>query len=373
MKKRLRAGIVILLVSFIAIAVVFRYFHPGQQTHTRKSAIHVMTVKVILKDAPLFIKAQGSVEASRSVAISPQVTGIIQKIGFTPGENVRVGQLLFQIDPTTYQAALVKAQANLARDQAQLKMIQKDKSRYETLVKKGFVSKQQYEQIQAQFDEQQSTIKLDAAAIQQAQAELNYTRILAPISGKTGNVTIKEGDLVDAAGDNILVTINQLSPVFVNFYLPQSDLALLMQYEKENALKVEIYGGGQKQLLDMGMLSFIDNTVDVNTGTILLKASTPNKKNLLWPGESVIVKLIFTVEKNVLAIPSQAVQMDQNGDFVYVIKNNQAWVTPVNVLRQIGKETFISQGLKQGDEVATVFPPDLNNKSRVVVKAANTE
>ncbi|WP_423062517.1 efflux RND transporter periplasmic adaptor subunit [Candidiatus Paracoxiella cheracis] len=337
----------------------------------RALATSVQVAEVTLKDAPLFVKAQGTVEASRSVAIQAQVTGIIKKIGFTPGQTVKAGQLLFKIDSTTYEAALAKAEANLSKDEAQLQMTQKDSSRYQTLIKKGFISKQQYDQTQAQLNENLSTVKLDKAAIQQNQAKLNYTTILAPISGKTGNVTIKEGDLVNASSDKPLVTVNQLSPIYVDFYLPQADLDTLLKYEKLGTLTVEVYDGGHKKLLDTGKLTFINNTVDANTGTVLLKGSFPNKQGFLWPGESVIVKLIFTVEKNQLAIPSRAVQSDQQGNFVYLIKSNHTIITPVQVLRQLKQTTFIRKGLQPGDQVATVFPPDLENNALVSIIKSN--
>ncbi|MGP3397318.1 efflux RND transporter periplasmic adaptor subunit [Coxiella burnetii] len=367
MKKSTRIGIIAVILCVVVAAVFFRLsrFHLKKPPHSAPTSI--TAAEVIRKAAPLFLTTQGSIEASQSVTIQPQVSGVIKKIGFMPGQLVTVGQLLFEIDPTTYQAALVKAQANLAKDQAQLSATQKDAKRYQSLVKGNFVSRQQYDQIKAQLDEQLSTVKLDEAAIKQSEAELAYTQITAPITGKTGNVTIKEGDLVTSTSTQVLVTINQLKPIFVDFYLPQSYLSQLLQYQQKQKLIVKVYSENNKQLLDTGQLTFIDNTVNSRTGTILLKASMPNKNELLWPGESVRVKLIFAVEQNVLAIPTQAVQSDQKGQFVYLIKNNHAFITPIKVLRQIGKWTFVSNGLKEGDNVATLFPPNLQDKSPVMV------
>lgn len=360
--------IIISILLLIIIAITFRLIHSPTNKHLHQTAASIIVTKVISRSAPLFIKTQGTIEASQSVAIQPQVTGIIKKIGFTAGQEVKTGQLLFEIDPVTYQAALVKTQANLAKDEASLRATEKDKASYELLVKKGFVSQQQYNQIKAQFGEQSSMIKLDKAAILQAQAELNYTQIKAPIDGKTGDITVKEGELVSAPNSKVLVTINQLNPVFVDFYLPQDYLTLLMQYQNKNSsLSVKIYSENQGQLLDTAQLSFIDNTVNSNTGTILLKATAPNKNHLLWPGQSVSVKLIFTIDKNILAIPSQAVQTDQQGQFVYLIKNNQAYITHIKILRQIGHWTFINQGLNQDDLVAITFPPDLQDKSPITI------
>ncbi len=366
MKKSLGITITSLIALAILLAVLLRFIHSHPGIHSHKAHINVKVVTVNTQDSPVYIKTEGRVEASRAVNIQPQITGVIKKIGFTPGQYVQAGQSLFEIDSTTYETALVKTQANLAKDQAQLKIAQKDKMRYQTLIAKGFVSQKEYEQVKAQLTEQNNLVKLDKAAVEQSQAELNYAHIMAPIAGKTGNVLIKEGDLVKSTNTEILVTINQLTPIFVNFYIPQNSLPLLINYQNQHALTVEVYADNSKDILDTGELSFIDNTVNPDTGMILLKASLPNKDNLLWPGQSVTLKLIFTVQKNVLAIPSQAVQTDQGGHFVYLIKNNHALITPIQILRQVQEWTFISKGLEKGDQVATVFPPNLQDNSPVV-------
>ena len=193
-------------------------------------------------------------------------------------------------------------------------------------MKGNFASQQQYDQIKVQLDEQLNTVKFDEAAIKKSEADLTYTQITAPIAGKTGNVTIKEGNLFTSTSTQILVTINQLTPIFVDFYLPQSYLSQLLQYQQKQKLIVEVYSKNNKQLLDTGQFTFVDNTVNSNTGTILLKASMRNKNKLLWPGESLRVKLIFAVEQNLL-----------EGQFVYLTKNNHAFIIPIKVLRQIGK------------------------------------
>jgi len=365
MKKKMIIGAILVSILFTVIAVF--HIRSGSKSHSSRNAMSVVVTKVALKSAPLFIKTQGVVEASKSVMIQPQVTAVIKKIGFIPGETVSEGQALFVLDSATYEATLAKSKAALSKDEAQLKVVQRDQERYQALVKKGFVSKQEYDQVNANVIAQLSTVKSDEALIEQDQAELSYTNITAPIAGKTGNVTVKEGDLVNASSGQALVTINQLNPIYVDFYLPQNDLPVLMRYQNTQPLKVSIYSEDQTQLLDQGELTFIDNTVNANTGTLLLKASLPNKHNLLWPGEAVSVKLYFTVEKNTLAIPSQAIQTDQKGQFVYVIKDNQAYVTPITVLRQIDKWTFISKGLTADNMIATVFPPNLQDKSPVVI------
>lgn len=373
MKKSARATLSIIVLLVIAL-LIFRVIHTYSKNHRhqRNTNLSVVTAEAILKPAPLFITTQGTIDASQSVDIQAQITGIIQKIGFTPGQTVAAGQLLFQLDPTTYQAALAKAQANLAKDQTQLPILQNNERRYQDLLKKGYVSTQDYEQVKALADAQLNIIKSDAADIKTAQAQLDYTHITAPFAGRTGNVTVKQGDLVQPTSTQPLVTVNQLQPVFVNFYITQHDLASLMDYQKQHPLSAMVYSEDRKQLLDTGTLSFIDNAVDPDSGTILLKATMPNKDALLWPGETVNVKLILTVNENQIAIPTQAVQSGQQGQFVYLIKDDRAVITPISVLRQIGSWTFIKEGLTQGDRVAIVFPPDLQNQSPVQVISVAT-
>lgn len=374
--KKSPKTILLIIALIIIVLIVFRLIYSDSHTHThnRNTVSTVITAQATLKPAPLFIKTQGQIDTSQSVTIQPQISGIIKTIGFTPGHRVTAGQLLFQLDSTTYEANLEIAKANLAKDQAQLIITQNNALRYQSLLKTGYASPQDYEQFKAQWDAQLNIVKSDQATVKQMQAELDYTHIIAPFSGKTGNVTVKTGDLVQPSGSQPLVTINQLQPVFVNFYLSQQYLTSLMFYQKKHPLTVMVYSEDKKQLLDTGELTFIDNAVNPDSGSVLVKATLPNKNSLLWPGETVSVKLILTVEPNVIAIPTQAVQTSQNGQFVYVIVNNHALITPITVLRQIGSWTFVSKGLKDGDAVATVFPPDLNNQSPVhVVSAASQQ
>lgn len=353
--QRKEFSVIVILGIIVFAMIIFRMAQSYYLSHrVHNTVLAVVTTTVSTSDSPITVTAQGFVEASRSVDVQSQVSGVIQKIGFHPGDSVQAGQLLFQLDPTTYQA-------NLAKDTAQYEMIKKNYVRYEALVKKGYVSQQQFDQIKAQFIGIENTVKTD-------QAQLNYTRIVAPMPGKTGNVIVKEGDLVSASGNQTLVTINQLSPILIDFYLSQDDLSRLMKYQTENTLRVEIYGPDKHLLSQDGVVSFIDNTVNTNTGTILLKASTPNKSGNLFPGESVIVKLIFAVEKNVLVIPTRAVQVNQTGNYVYMINNNRAMVTPITILRQEGKLTFIKSGLVSGDQIAVIFPPNLTDNAIVKIQ-----
>lgn len=363
-------GVLLLMAVFVTIFHLHRSRAHGR---AQSESVSVNVITATLSSAPLSIKTQGTIEASQSVNVQPQATGILKQILFTPGQEVKAGQLLFRIDASTYKASLAKAQAALDQDQAQLLASKKDISRYQHLLKEGFVSKQDYDQFQAKLSGQEGAVKSDQALVQQYQIELDYTNVVAPIFGKTGNVTVKVGDLINASSTSSLVIINQVTPVFAAFYLPQKNITNLMQYQKIAPLTVNVYTEDQDQLLECGKLTFVDNTLDANTGTLLLKATIPNEHQLLWPGEAVTVELIFTIEKNILTIPSRAVQSDQQGSFVYLIKDNIAHVTPIKILRQMGETTFVSQGLNQNDTVATAFPPDLQDNSPVTVVSSNTK
>lgn len=373
MKKSSKALIVIILVIILLIAFRLILSQSKHHTRNRNAALTVVTAQAVLKPAPLFIKTQGQIDTAQSVTIQPQISGIIKTIAFTQGQMVTAGQLLFQLDPTTYQANLDMAKANLAKDQAQLVIAQNNALRYQSLLKTGYASPQDYEQFKAQWDAQLNIVKSDQANIKQMQAKLDYTHIIAPLSGKTGNVIVKVGDLVQPSGTQPLVTINQLQPVLVNFSVSQQYLPSLMHYQQQ-PLTTMVYSEDNKELLDTGKLTFIDNAVDPNSGTLLLKATLPNQHNTLWPGETVSVKLLLAIEQHTLAIPTRSVQTGQNGQFVYVIANNHALITPITILRQIGAWTYISNGIKDGDVVATVFPPNMHNQSLVhIVSAASQQ
>lgn len=353
MKKVLIISSVI--VIFFVAAVAFRIFQSAEKKHHFVTkAIPIKVITVTSTNYPVFVTAQGTAEASQSVAVQSQVTGIIKKIGINPGAYVTQGQLLFQIDPTKYQTTL-------AKDEAEYHLTKKNFERYSILMKKGFISKVQYDQTKAQLAQDFNTVKFD-------QAQLNYTTILAPIDGKTGNIIVKEGDLATASSKQPLVTINQFSPILVDFYLPQTDLPELMQYQNQNTLRVESYGANNQILAANGRVSFVDNAVNSSTGTILLKATFPNLKNILFPGQSITLKLIFTKKQNTLMIPTRCIQSDEHGNFVYRIINNHAVVTRITVIRQLGSATFIKNGLARGDQVAEIFPPNLTNGSLVKSK-----
>lgn len=343
-----------------------------------------MTAKVQTKSVPINIPAVGTAEAMSTVQVRGQITGQLSQVHFTEGQDVKKGQLLFTIDSRPFEAALQQAQAVLARDTATAKNAEQQHSRYEDLYKRGLIPRDQYETQNASYESLQATLQADQAAVENAKLNLNYTRIVAPMSGRTGALGVHQGDLVRANDTTALVTINQVSPIYVTFSVPGRYLGQIRQFQSKKPLSVQAKGqapvppGAQAQapalptsgqavapgqgatmqappgLIEQGRVSFIDNAVDSTTGTIRLKASFDNRDQGLWPGLFVQVNLSLTEEANSIVVPATAVQPSPTGQYVYVVKPDRtAEVRPVTVSRQFGEEMIIAQGLRDGEEVVT--------------------
>ena len=346
--------------------------------------VPVVTAKVQTKSVPVNIPAVGTAEAMSTVQVRAQVPGQLSQVHFGEGQDVKKGQLLFTIDPRPFEAALQQAEAVLARDTATAKNAEQQHTRYEDLFKRGLIPRDQYETQNASYESLQATLQADRAAVDNAKLNLNYTRITAPMSGRTGALGAHQGDLIRANDATALVTINQVSPIYVTFSVPGRYLGQIRQYQAKKPLAVQARGqapvppGAQAQapplptsaqdvapgqgatmvappgLVEDGRVSFIDNAVDSTTGTIRLKASFDNRDQGLWPGLFVQVSLSLTEEPNSIVVPAAAVQPSPTGQYVYVVKPDRtAEVRPVTVLRQFGEEMVIAQGLRDGEEVVT--------------------
>jgi multidrug efflux system membrane fusion protein len=355
----------------IAIIVVSLGWHFWPTTkHQREiSAVSVKTISVQAKTVPLTLTLPGNVTPAKAVSIKSQIAGTIQHVHFHSGSLVKKGQLLFEIEPASFVAALKQAEANLLQDTAQLQSLKSDLSRYQSLLSKAYVSTQQYEQAQANYNAQVAKVEADKQAVEQAKISLNYTKILAPISGKTGNVAVKRGDLVGVNGNIPLVVINQISPIEVDFYLPQNELGKLYRYQEQHPIRVNVWNEKVSHKLASGQLIFIDNKIDNTTGTLLLKADIKNSKDQLWPGQFVTVEMILTDQENALVIPADAIHSDQQGNFVYTAQNNHAVLTRINVERQNNNTAVIASGLKVGDQVIVIAPPNMINNALIKVEA----
>ncbi len=335
--------------------------------------VPVTAVPADRKDVPLQIKAIGNVEAYNTVSVKSQVSGEISEVFFREGQEVRAGDKLFQIDRRPFEAALRQAESALARDRAQASNAATDAERYSTLSAKGFVSKQEFDSVRTNSEALKAVVQADEAAVENARLQLGYTLIKSPIDGKTGSIQTKKGN-VAKANDLPLVTINQLIPINVSFAVPEQDLAAIKRYRSTGELHVDINipQGGGKPL--HGTLTFIDNAVNTTTGTILLKATSPNADHALWPGQFVEVILNLTTEKNRVLVPTEAVQTGQQGQYVYVIKSDMtAELRNVKPSRVFERWTLIDAGVAPGETVVTDGQLRLVPGAKVELKNAKQE
>lgn len=348
--------------------------------------VPVLTAKVQAKSVPVTIPAVGTAEPLTTVQVRAQVTGQLSEVHFTEGQNVNKGQLLFVIDQRPFQAAVAQAEAVLARDTATANNAQRQRANYEDLYKRQLISRDQYETQMANSQALDATLAADRATVENAKLNLAYTRIVAPISGRTGVLGVHQGDLVRANDATPMVVINQVSPIYVTFSVPGRYLGDIRRYQGQKALIVTAQGqapippGAQAPppqvltpltaqqfapgegatmpvkpgLLEQGRVSFIDNAVDPQTGTIKMKGTFQNADQGLWPGLFVQVTLNLTSDENAIVVPAAAVQPSASGQYVYVVKADRtAEVRPVTVLRQQGEEVVIAKGLAAGEEVVT--------------------
>ncbi len=316
--------------------------------------VPVTIADVVQKTVPVQVRVIGNVEAYSTVGVKPQITGEIMGVHFTEGQDVKKGQLLFTLDPRPFEADLLRAQANLAQDQAKAKNAEVEAHRYTRLVEAGVVAKEQAEQIQTNHEAMVATVKADRAQVEYARVQLLYTKIYSPLEGRTGNLMLHRGNVVKANPDNPMVTINQVNPIYVTFSVPQQVLPEIKQHMAQGKLKVTAIIQGQEDRPEAGTLTFVDNNVDLNTGTIKLKGTFANRERRLWPGQYVNVALTLTEEPNAIAVPTQAIQTGQQGSYVFVVKPDlTAELRPVKVERNIDNQAVIESGLSAGEKVVT--------------------
>jgi multidrug efflux system membrane fusion protein len=316
--------------------------------------VAVLVAPVEQKTVPNQLREVGTVEAYSTVSIKSRVEGHLETIHFKEGDLVKKGQLLFTIDRRTYQAALDQANANLARDVAQAKQAETDEQRYAYLLKFGVGSREQYDQAHAQAASLIAAAAADRAAVESMRLNLAYTEIRSPIDGRTGHLSNHEGDLIKADADSAMVVINQIEPIYVDFHIPESDLAQVRQDMQKRPLEVDAGIPGQPQAPEHGMLSFIENTVDNTTGQILLKGLFQNENRRLWPGLYVNAVLTLHEIPNAIVVPSQAIQNGQQGSFVFVVGHDmKVQSRPVVAGTSLDGQTIVERGLAQGETVVT--------------------
>ncbi len=319
------------------------------------------------KDVPVQVRVIGNVQTIATVVVRALVAGQLQRVSFREGEDVHKGQLLFTIDQGPYQATLAQVTANLARDEAQSKNADAEAKRYAELVKKDYVTREDYDKFASGAEAAQAVVAADRAAVENARLQLSYCEIRSPMDGRTGSVQVQAGNLVKANDTTPLVTINQIMPVYVTFSLPESQLSDLRTRGIGN---VPVFAYPQNGAApSAGKLTFIDNAVDSQTGTITLKATFPNEGRVLWPGEFVNVAMTLSNRPNATVIPVQAVQNGQKGQYVYVVTaDNGIEQRPVTVVQQADNLAVITKGVNPGDTVVTDGQIRLTPKSKVEVK-----
>lgn len=351
MKKKVGTLVGIGAVAAVLIVLVaWRVLSNGRTDDNRRNgdrALTVATVAVKTQPMPVLVTAVGQVQSEHSVQIRPQVSGVLKQVFFNEGQLVKAGQKLFQIDPAPYQAALTSAKAAWENAKANV-------DRMAPLATKDYVTPQEYQDAQTAADQA-------LAAYQQAQINLAYTGIRAPITGRTGSLAVRSGNVVAPNDTTPLVVINQMKPILVQYQLPQQFLTEVRKYEARNSIHIFITNEDGSGDLGEGKLVFIDNAVNTDSGTVLLKARLPNKQEQLWPGQYVGVRMQLAIEPDAIVVPDSAIQSDQNGNFVYRVVDGKATIAKVSVDRRINNLAVIRSGLQVGEIVVTQIPRSLRN------------
>ena len=322
-----RAGLAIAIVgaSMLSACSVDHSSAESRAASEASQAVPVVVADVLRKTVPVRAQGIGNVESLATVAVKSRIDGQIVKVDFRDGAEVTQGQILFEIDPRPAIAQLKQAQAKLASDMAQLAARPEQDKRYKDLLQKKFISPDAYAQYKTNLDSAAATVDADRAAVENARLQLEFATIRSPISGRAGKIMIQHGNLVKANDTNSLVVINQLSPIYVNFAVPEQYLPQIRAALAPGAARwISATGGDGKTVHVAGTLAFIDNTVDAATGTIKLRASVPNKDASLWPGQFVNAAVTLSEQRNAVVVPSEAVQTGPEGPYVFVVDGGRA-------------------------------------------------
>jgi len=416
-------------IGFLSIIILISCTSESKVQEKRPSAAPVSVATVIQKDVPAQLRAIGKVEAYSAVSIRALVEGELGKVYFKEGQDVQKDDRLLSIDPRPFEAALRQVEANLERDQAlvqqaeanltrdlaqvtqaeanlaknlaQAKNAEEQTKRYAFLAEKGYVAKEQYDQVRTNSESIAAMVQADKAAIENAQAalradkaavetaravvrasraavetariQLDYCSIRAPISGRTGSLLVQPGNIIKA-NDVPIVLINQITPIYVTFALPEQNLPEIKKHMMAGALKAEAVIPGDEKPPEQGILTFVDNAVDTATGTIKLKGTFENHEKRLWPGQYVDVILTLTTRPNAILVPSQAIQTGQEGPYVFVVKPDLTVESrPVAVDRSLDGLTVVAKGLQPGETVVTTGQLRLVAGGKVEIKKESGE
>lgn len=403
--KRRPTRPVLIVVGVVLLALLaFCVLHKPPPKKTGPQSVPVTVARAASGDFPEVVQALGAAQPWKSDVILAQVTGVLLKVNFREGSEVHAGEVLAQVDPATYQAAVVQAEGQLERDQAIVAEAQRDLERYQILVKQDSISRQQAEDQAEVVKQDQGTVKIDQGNLDNARVNLGRTRIVSPISGRAGVRLVDPGNLVSATGSisstvssasptaasvpgasgaatssggssgSGIVVINQIAPIAVTFTIPEGDFQRLQQSSDhfKHAMTAQAYSQETGQLIDTGQLSIVDNRVDPSTGTVELKASFPNAGEKLWPGQFVNVRLTLQTLKNATVIPTSAVNRGPKGQFVFIVgADHKATMRPVQVGGVQGELSMVTSGVKPGDTV--VIDGQMTLKNGSLVRVAQTQ
>jgi membrane fusion protein, multidrug efflux system len=356
MRKRLII-VAATLIAAAGVALAAMHLHDTAEpanTAAAPPAVPVVAETVRQGDVPIYLRGVGTVIAYNNVIVRSQITGQLIKIAFTQGQTVHQGDLLAEIDPRPYQAQLDQATANRDRDQAQVLNAQANLGRYTTLQQKGYASTQLVETQNAQLAQLQAMVKSDEGVIEQAKTNLSYTKLTAPIDGVTGIRQVDNGNIIHPTDANGLVDVTQIQPISLIFSLPQTDFVEIQQQMAKGPLTVLAYSQDDKTELDQGKLDLIDNQIVQTTGTIRLRASFPNAKHMLWPGELINARLLLDTRHDGLTIAASAMQQGPQGSFVWVIGSDQTVQTRPVVVSQVSEGVALIDSGLQANEIVVV-------------------
>ncbi len=387
----------VLLILSCCVLIVLNWSCSEKSDPPRgRPPVPVLIAEAVAKDVPVQVTAIGNVEAYSTVTVRSQINGELLKVHFTQGQEVRKGELLFEIDPRPSQADLSRAQANLSRDAAVLqqaeanlardgalsKNAEAERERFDRLYAKGVAAKEQLDSMrtnaeaaaaavkadQAAIDNAHEAIKADRAAVETVQLNLGYCSIRSPIDGRTGSLLVNQGNVVKL-NDTSLVVINQVHPIYVDFSVPEKELPEIKRHMAAGKLSIEASIPNDPGTAPTGVLSFVDNAVDQATGTIKLRGTFENDDRRLWPGQFVNVVLTLSTQRGAVVVPSQSVQTGQNGTFVFVARPDMTVETrPVKTGRAVDNGTIIEQGIRPGEKVVTDGQLLLVNGAPILVK-----
>src|SRR6266851_2603275 len=350
---------IVITIIFLAVlggvGVAYKNAPPAAQPKDAPrtpQAVPVVATAVMRKAVPVRLDAIGTVQPVATVVVKSRIDGQIVKVPIRDGQEVKAGDTLFVLDSRAVEAQTRQAEAPVARDRVQLANAKREADRQAQLVSKNYTATATYETAQTTAATMEATLRSDEAALDNMKVQLSYYVITTPIDGRVGAVLLKTGNNVKANDTITLATVNQLHPIYVAFSLPQRQLPAIRDAASGHDLTVTAQAPGDGGPLETGKLAFIDNAVDATTGTIILKAVFDNAKDRLWPGQFVNTSLTLRVESDALVIPTQAVQVGQNGSYVYVISADKtAEPRDVTVGRSIGGDSVIAKGLAEGEQV----------------------